>query len=95
MYEFEAELWRWKDNASWIFITVPEDVSAFIHGHQVGPRRGFGSVRVKVSVGAVTWKTSVFPQTADNYVLPIKKEVRVKNNVDEGDTIRVALSLLD
>ncbi|WP_370027863.1 DUF1905 domain-containing protein [Planotetraspora sp. GP83] len=29
-----------------------------------GPRRGFGSMRVRVTVGGSTWKTSIFPDSA-------------------------------
>ncbi len=82
VFEFEATLWEWKNNPAWVFLTVPEDVTELIAAQSATqPRRGFGSVRVKVTIGTTTWKTSVFPQTEDNYVLPIKKAVRTKESL--------------
>lgn len=37
--------------------------------------RGFGSVRVRATIGGTPWTTSVFPAT-DGYVLPVKRGAR-------------------
>ena len=43
-------------------------------------RRGFGSVRVEVTLEGVTWRTSVFPsKETGGYFLPVKMEVLRKN----------------
>jgi len=61
-----------------------------------GTRRGFGSVRVRVTVGSTTWSTSVFPDSrSGSYVLPVKKDVRVREGLQEGDQVAVALELVD
>ena len=58
--------------------------------------RGFGSVRVEVTVGRTTWRTSLFPDAkAATYVLPVKKAVRVAEGLTVGDTVRVRIRLLD
>ncbi|HVU72753.1 MAG TPA: DUF1905 domain-containing protein [Mycobacteriales bacterium] len=90
--DFEAPLWRWNDGA-WQFVALPHDVSDQIDD-LVPDKAGFGSVKVEVTVGTMTWSTSVFPSKEhSSFVLPIKKAVRVKNEVDEGDLVQVHLKL--
>lgn len=92
---FTAELWRWEAQSSWFFISVPEDVSAMIR-ERPRPPRGFGSVRVRVTVGRSTWTTSVFPDASRGvYVLPMKKPVRTAESLDEGDPADVVLEVLE
>ena len=60
------------------------------------PRRGFGSVRVRVTLGGSTWTTSIFPDSArDCYVLPIKRAVRNAETLGAGDIAKVAVELID
>ncbi len=96
MHRFEAELWRWDGNAAWHFVTVPDDVSDDI-ADAAGPvRRGFGSVRVRVTIGGSTWATSVFPDKQRcAYVLPVKQAVRRAEGLDAGDRATVTLEVLD
>ena len=98
--EFEAELWLWSakdgNSDSWVFVTVPEEVSDEIRDLG-GPPRGFGSVRVEVKIGATTWRTSVFPNSeqAGTFALPLKKAVRRAEALEVGDTASVSLRVLD
>ena len=98
-YDFAASLWRWeaKDEAksgAWFFLSLPFDVSDEIE-EAAGPGRGFGSVRVEVTVGSSTWRTSVFPSGEHKtYVLPVKKAVRVAEGLGEGTEAKVRLSLV-
>ena len=95
---FEADLWIWDARRvdSWTFVSLPAEASEEIR-HIVGGRhRGFGSVRVRVTVGGTTWTTSIFPDGAHNaYVLPIKREVRRAEALEEGDTATVTVELLN
>ena len=54
----------------------------------------FGSVRVEASVGATTWRTSVFPDKVRGYVLPVKAAVRRAEGLDVGDDVTVSLVVL-
>jgi hypothetical protein len=96
---FDAELWTWDARRadSWTFVSLPADVSEEIRDlASDGPRRGFGSVRVRVTIGGSTWKTSIFPDAARGcYVLPLKRSVREAEALDTGDTATVTLSLID
>jgi hypothetical protein len=96
--EFESELWPWsaEEPGSWVFLTVPEDVSDEIR-ELSGPPRGFGSVRVEVTLGATTWRTSVFPNIREPgcFALPVKRAVRRAEDVEAGDTATIRLRVLD
>jgi hypothetical protein len=96
--DFEAELWRWnaRQADSWVFVSVPDEASAEIRDRSEGPRRGFGAVRVRVTIGASTWTTSIFPDSARGcYVLPVKRAVRVAEELDVGDVAPVTIELID
>ena len=59
-----------------------------------GPPTGFGSVRVEVTLGRSSWRTSVFPDKARGYVLPVKSAVRRREGLEVGDRVRIALALV-
>jgi hypothetical protein len=60
IFEFASELWIYPGEGAWYFVTLPNDVADEIDD-LVGERAGFGSVPVEVTIGASTWKTSLFP----------------------------------
>ena len=81
---------------AWVFVSLPQDLSDEIRAQPRAPRPGFGSIRVSVTVGPVTWATSIFPEkNVGQYVLPVKKAVRQASGVDIGDEITVSLELLE
>ena len=95
-YRFRSELWLHDGNAAWHFVTVPGDISDDIEARTAHQSRGFGSVRVRVVVGATTWSTSVFPDSKKQaYVLPVKQEVRRLEELAAGDAVDVVLHLAD
>lgn len=94
-YSFVAPLWLWDGDAAWHFVTVPEEITDEIEARTAGLAGGFGSVRVEVTVGETTWRTSLFPDsTRGAYVLPVKKAVRSAEHLTVGDDVVVAISLL-
>ena len=95
-YRFRSELWRWQGDAAWHFVTLPADVSDDIEARTAHLSRGFGSVRVRVTVGATTWSTSVFPDSKlGAYLLPVKKDVRRAEDLEEGADVEIGLDLVD
>lgn len=83
------------DEGSMHFMSVPEELSGEIRAHAMLVRRGFGSVRVEVTLDEVTWRTSVFPsKSSGGYFLPVKIAVVRKADIAAGDEITVRLELL-
>lgn len=94
-FEFTAEVFRWKPDAAWHFVTVPEDVTDAIRSLPIPPK-GFGSVRVRVELGRSTWDTSLFPDSGSGcYILPIKKAVREAESLAHGDGASVTVTVRD
>lgn len=93
--EFQAELWRWPGDAAWHFVTLPVDVSDEIRDRTSHQRAGFGSVRVRATIGPSTWLTSVFPDKASGaYLLPVKAAVRHAGDLEVGDDTAVTIEVL-
>jgi hypothetical protein len=82
------------------YLRLTDAAAEAIAGHELerrleaGKRRGFGSVKVAVTLGDSHWQTSLFPNKDGTWFLPIKKPVRVAEDLAEGDEVSVALELL-
>lgn len=96
IYRFRAAVWLHTGEAAWHFLTLPTDVADEIDLLTEADRRGFGSVRVEVTIGSSTWRSSIFPDTSsESFVLPVKKPVRRAEGIDDGDEVAVVLELVD
>lgn len=94
-YVFTSELWEHDGPAPWCFVSLPNDEADDIEA-RAGSHTAFGSVRVEVTVGATTWRTSLFPDTKRaTYVLPVKQAVRAAEGLTPGDTFEVRLQVVD
>lgn len=95
MIRVTGTLWLWSGGkASWHFLTVLEEQSGALRAESLAHRGGFGSVRVDARIGEVSWRTSVFPQKAGGYILPVKASVRRDASIAAGDEIRVELTIV-
>lgn len=93
MFEFSAPVWL-HSGGTWHFVDVPVEVSDDIRALTEGLRGGWGSVRVAVTVGGTTWRTSVFP-AGEHFVLPLKKAVRTAEGLSVGEPAAIRLELVD
>ena len=95
MIQVTGPLWLWSGGqASWHFLTVPEELAGEIRAHSLAHRGGFGSVRVEARIGDVAWRTSVFPQKSGDYILPVKASVRRDAGIAAGDDVMIELEIL-
>ncbi len=79
---------------NWHFITIPEEQAGELRVESIAARRGFGSVKVEATIGAITWRTSVFPHRSGGYILPVKAAVRRGAGIAAGDAVPVMLWLI-
>ena len=87
------KMWS-NDEGRMHFMSVPADVAGEIKAHAMLVRRGFGSVKVEVTIQDVTWRTSVFPsKDTGGYFLPVKMEVLRKTGIGPGDEVTAQLDL--
>ncbi|MBP6030211.1 MAG: DUF1905 domain-containing protein [Sphingobium sp.] len=84
---------KWSgDKASWYFVVLSGDVVGEIHYAAMGRTGGFGSVKVRATIGNTTWETSLFPsKESGGFVLPVKAAVRKAEGLSEGDAISLTL----
>lgn len=94
-----APLWRWTgggQNGSWHFLTINgpagEQLSAeALERRLEGLGRGFGSLKVRATIGDSTFTTSVFPSKEHGWLLPVKASVRRAEDLAAGDAIEVRI----
>ena len=82
------------------FVRIPAEAAGqvaaleFERRLEIGKRRGFGSVKVTVTLGESRWQTSLFPNKDGSWFLPVKKPVRLAEGLEYGDEVEVGLELL-
>lgn len=93
--ETTGPLVKWSgEKASWFFVILTGDVVGEIHYAAMGRTGGFGSVKVRATIGDTTWETSVFPsKESGGFVLPVKAAVRKAESLTEGDTVSLTLHI--
>ena len=95
-FEFTAKLWLYSGEGAWYFVTLPQNIAEIVQETRSATRSGFGSVKVKARIGNTDWQTSIFPdKKTDSYLLPIKKEIRIRNSLDVNDDVKVKLSIME
>ena len=97
-------LWIWttdKAPASWHFLTLDGEVAEAIHALALmrklegGRKRGWGSMKVRATIGDTSWDTSIFPaKEAGGWLLPVKAAVRKAEALVAGDQVTVQLDIL-
>jgi hypothetical protein len=91
-YKVNTKVWVYKGKGAWYFATLPEKESAQIKFRSSDRKRGWGSIRVTATIGDTSWQTSIFPQSG-GYLLPIKAEIRQKENIEEGADIELLVEI--
>ena len=94
-YSMRARMQRYPGMEAWRFALVPVRISATIKKNFGHSARGWGSLRVQATVGATTWKSSIFPdKKAGAYILPLKAAVREAEGIRDGQMIALHLEIL-
>ena len=93
-------VWRTEKYGDIGYVTIDGGAAEAISAHELirrlelGRRRGFGSVKVNVTVGDSRWSTSVFPPKEGGWFLPVKKAICRAEGLEAGDEVAVRLELL-
>jgi hypothetical protein len=91
--KISGKLWMWQGKGAWHFVTIEKDDAEGIVEQYMWPRRGFGSIPVKVTMGKTSWKTSIFPEKGGSFLLPIKKSVREVEGIKVDDTVKITIEV--
>jgi len=92
-FVFVREVWVWPGVVGWHFVTLPKKLSGEIK--KTSKHYGSGFVKVKVTIGKSSWVTALFPhKESGSYLLSIKKNIRKREEVFEGDRVKVSFNLI-
>ena len=93
-------LWRWTGgtNGTWHFLTIDGEAGEALSATALMRRLertigGFGSLKVRATIGDTVFATSVFPSREQGWMLPVKAAVRRSEDLAEGDLVTVTLEL--
>lgn len=91
----QAEVVLYPGPSPWHFIYLPKTRSAEFRKRFVAKHRGWSSLPVRVSIGKTSWHTSIFyDRRSESYLLPVKAEVRKKEDITHGDKVSFQLEVL-
>lgn len=91
-YFFKSKVWKYKGKASWYFVTLPKKLSISIRKSQGLSEEGWGRLKTTAQVGQLKWSTAIWYDTkASSYLLPLKSEIRKKENIKADASIEVEL----
>lgn len=91
-FEFSGTIWFWRGPAPWYFVTVPAAQSLELHDISGIVSYGWGMIPVSARIGRTAWATSLFPKD-DQYILPIKADIRKAERIEEGEIVNVRLEV--
>lgn len=89
---FSAEIFEWRGPAPFFWLSLPADVCDYVHDEAEEATYGWGAIPVAARIGQTEWETSLLPRHG-GYVMPIKKDVRGRERIGAGDTVRVEMSV--
>jgi hypothetical protein len=99
IYKLRGKVWLYPGppagGGSWHFVTLPKKQSKEIKEMFGGLlRRGWGSIPIIATVGSTSWSTSIFPdKKAAAYLLPLKSEVRKKENIARNKMLSYSIEI--
>lgn len=91
-FNFRAKIWKHKSEGGWHFVSLPQDLSNEIRSNFGTEEEGWGRLKIRAMIGSIEWDTSIWFDTKLNgYVLPVKKEIRITEHLNEGDDLQVKI----
>ena len=81
------------ETTSWYFVSVDQKITDEIK-KKATKKVGFQFVPVEVTVGETTWRTTLFPAKNKPYLLALKKDVRIREDIHAGETVEVHFRLI-
>ena len=89
---FSAELFEWRGPAPFFWLSLPDESCDYVRDEAAEATYGWGAIPVTVRIGRTEWETSLLPRDG-GYVLPVKKDVRLREKSGEGDVVTVEMSV--
>ena len=89
-----SEVWPYPGMNAWRFLTLPKKQGAEIKEKFGKQARGWGSLPVSVTIGKISWNTSIFPdKKSGSYLLPLKAKIRKMEGIADNSLVTFSLTL--
>lgn len=83
------------ETANWHFVPITKKVGQEIRETYGKSARGFGAVKVEVTIGETVWLTSMFPDKySGSYILPLKAQVRKEEDIEAGEEVEFTIKII-
>tara|TARA_B100000745_G_C20076935_1_gene367810 strand:- start:400 stop:699 length:300 start_codon:yes stop_codon:yes gene_type:complete len=94
-YNLKSKILVYPGMGAWRFLILDKIISAEIKENFGKNVRGWGSLRVEVTIGKTIWNTSIFPdKKSGTYLLPLKAKVRKAEEIFDDDTVSFSFKLI-
>lgn len=91
-YEFATDPWQYGSPGGWYFVSLPQELSAEIRDIFKSEEEGWGRLKATAKIGNSEWKTAIwFDRKMNSYLLPLKAEIRKKENLVAGKAIKIVV----
>lgn len=91
-YSFSAKVWQHNPPAGWFFVSMPVEMSKEIRQNAGWQEEGWGRLKATARIGKTEWKTAIwFVSKKGTYLLPLKAEIRKKENAEVGKNIIISI----
>ena|ERR1041384_2228493 len=88
-YRFSSKVWKYAGTGGWYFISLPQKLSKEIRETFKSEEEGWGRLAATTKIGDSEWKTAIwFDTKKKTYVLPLKAEIRKKEKLSTGKTVK-------
>ena len=91
-WEFTGEVFEWRGPAPFYFVETSDEADAYLHDNLGELTYGWGCIPAQVRVGDTEEKTALIPKD-DVYLVPLKVALRRAEGFDDGDVVRVHLTV--
>jgi hypothetical protein len=91
-YLFSAKMWQHSSPGGWYFVSLPQGLAKEIRIMVKWQEEGWGRLKAKAKIGNCDWDTAIwFDTKLGTYLLPIKAEIRKRENLEIGKNIEAVI----
>ena len=91
-FSFDSEVIYWRGPAPFFYAPMPAGAAQEVRHASKLVSYGWGVIPVEVTIGDITFTTSLFPKDG-TYLVPLKDAVRKPSGITAGDTVHIELTL--
>ena len=91
-FSFDSEVIYWRGPAPFFYAPMPAEAAQEVRRASKLVSYGWGVIPVEVTIGDITFTTSLFPKNG-TYLVPLKDAVRKPSGITAGDTVHIELTL--